>query len=164
MNEYDAVFSTVKFYQGAAASPCHKAIALTTAKFDRHFPGWPLYRRLVIGDDLLDRQIKAFFLGAARKLSRARTRTGREYIGMNTRGPWIRQAGLDAMDYVLFGKYAEGLHERANRLGVAHKTYQKIRDPIALGIRFGLDQWIGECHANFSMLLDKMKLGIFDSV
>jgi len=163
LNDYDAIFSTVKFHQGAAASPCHKAIALTTAKFSPHFPGWPMYRRMLVGDELLDSTIKAFFIGGARRLARARTMTGREYIGRATRGnAWITQAGLDAMDYVLFGRYAEGLHERRNQLGVATRTYQKIRDPLALGIRFGVDAWIGELHANFHALTGN--LDIFDSV
>jgi hypothetical protein len=175
-NDYDALFATVKFYRGEAASPCHRAIALTSAKFSPQFPGWAMYRRLLQGDCLLDRAIKAYFIGGARKLARARTKTNREYIGAATRASghytdkdgnvthWIEQAALDALDYVIDGRYAEGLQERAQRFGIAHKTYQKIRDPLALGVRFGLDSWIAELHAVMAEIVNDSKLGIFGSV
>ena len=165
MNDYDAVFATVKFYQGAGASPCHKAVLLTTAKFDRGFPGWQIYHRLVTGDCLFDRAIEAYFVSLARTLARCRTRTGRDYIGASFRdNGWIAQAGRDAMDFVLFGRHVkqgederEGLHKRAAHFGVANKTYQKIREPIGVGMRLGMDTWISELHYQFSQILSHQK-------
>lgn len=159
MEDYDAVFGTVVFYRGGVSSLCHKAITKTAAKFDQDFPGWQIYRRLCSGENLFDRSVEAYFVSLARRLSRAKTVSGREYVGKATRSnEWIRQAARDAMDYVYFGRYAEGLHERASKLDIAHLTYQKIRDPIALGMRFGVDRWISELHYQFSQLLYDSKI------
>jgi hypothetical protein len=164
-HDFDALFATVDFSKGNSGSLAHRAIQVTAAKYSPQFPGWEMYRRLVRGDDLLDRAIKAYFIGGARRLARARTRTGREYIGASTRdNGWLRQAALDAMDYVIFGRYARGLQDRAEQFGIAHKTYQKIRDPLALGVRFGLDGWISELHGHMASVTDEMRLGIFGRV
>jgi len=159
MNDYDAVFATVKFYSGPLASPCHKAIYETSAQFDPRFPGWPIYRRLIVGDALMDKCIEAFFIGTARRLARAQTKTGRQYISESRRrNDWIAQAGRDAMDFVLFGRYAENAFARADHYGISHPTYRKIRNPLGRGIRDGMDQWIGELHYRFSRILFAQKL------
>lgn len=155
--DYDAAFSTVQFYKGGISSACHKAIKLTTAKFSEGYPGWPLYSRLVTGDDLFDRRLMAYAVGMARALARSRTATGRAYIGQATRGLWIKQAGLDGLHYAIFGTFPVGLHERAAEFDVANKTYQKVRDPVGGGIRTGIEMWRSELHANFTQLILSQK-------
>ncbi len=69
------------------------------------------------------------------------------------------------MDYVIFGQYfspevdqSEGLRRRADRFGIAHTTYKKIRDPIGIGMRLGMDAWISELHWHFSNLMLHQKV------
>ena len=151
--DYDSCFATVKFYKSGVSSICHRAICLTAAKFDKSLPGWPLYYRLVSGDELFDRTLMAYAILMARALARSQTKNGRTYIGRATRGLWVKQAGLDGLHYAVYGKFPIGLHERAAEFDVAHQTYQKIREPVGRAIRSGSDIWRAELHANFTQLL-----------
>lgn len=123
----------------------------TAAKFSRHFPGWFLYRRVIAGVTLFDRQLEAWAILSARMLARSLKDNGRDYIGPKTRAKplWIAQAGRDGLDYAIFGRHAEGLHERADRFGVAHKTYQSIRDPVGKSMWIGLETFRAQLHAEF---------------
>ena len=123
----------------------------TAAKFSPYFPGWFLYRRVAAGVDLFDRQLEAWAVMAARMLSRSLKDNGRDYIGPKTRAKprWIAQAGRDGLDFAIYGKHAEGLHERAERFGVAHKTYQAIRDPVGRAMWIGLDTFRSQLHAEY---------------
>lgn len=152
--DVDTIFGTVRFYRGGLASVCHRAITRTAAQFDPNFPGWPLYRRLVSGDDIFDRAILAFMVGGARALSRAETKTGREYIGARTRrNDWLEQAAKDAMDHVIHGRFPAGLHERAKHFGISWETYQKIRDPLAGGVWQGVQVWRTTLIGEFTKLI-----------
>ena len=77
--------------------------------------------------------------------------SGRDYIGPKTRQKplWVAQAGRDGLDYAIFGKYAEGLHERADRFGIAHKTYQAVRDPVGRAMWIGLETYRAQLHAEY---------------
>jgi hypothetical protein len=123
----------------------------TAAKFSAHFPGWFLYRRVMAGTNLFDRQLEAWAVTSARMLSRSLKDNGRDYIGPKTRQKplWVAQAGRDALDFAIFGRYAEGLHERADRFGVAHKTYQAIRDPVGKSMWIGLETFRAQLHAEY---------------
>lgn len=129
----------------------------TAAKFSHHFPGWFLYRRVAAGIDLFDRQLEAWAVTSARMLSRSLKDNGRDYIGPKTRAKplWVAQAGRDALDYAIYGKYAEGLHERAGRYGVAHLTYQAIRDPVAKSMWIGLETFRAQLHAEYWHVRDE---------
>lgn len=129
------------FAVDALSDTCIDAAIRTTAKFDNSFPGWLLYRRVVSGSNLFDRQLEAWAIGCARALSRAEQINGRAYISGATRrkSAWVAQAGRDALDYAIFGRYAASADEREQRFGVSHKTYCKVRDPVARGMWIGMD-------------------------
>lgn len=121
-----------------------------TSRFDPSFPGWFLYRRVVAGVGLFDRQLEAWAVSTARMLSRMYKPNGREYIQAARRRPdWIAQAGRDALDFAVYGKYAESLESRADRFGVHWKTYQRIRDPIAACMSIGLESFAAELRGEY---------------
>jgi len=117
------------------------AVIRTSARFDSSFPGWLLYRRVASGSNLFDRQLEAWAIGCARALSRAEQVNGRSYVsGATRRKPgWVAQAGRDALDYAIFGKFPATVDEREARFGVSHKTYRKLRDPVARCMWVGMD-------------------------
>lgn len=151
----DTLFGSVQFYRDSWASNiCYDSIARTTARFHRDFPGWFLYRRVRHGDVRFDRPLEAFAIGGARGLARAGKASGRRYISGATcrkRG-WIAQAGRDALDYAIFGKFPAGLNDRAEHFGVHWKTYQSIRDPLAGGLFIGVETWTATLHEEFYSL------------
>lgn len=120
---------------------CIDAAIRTQAKFDRSFPGWLLYRRVASGTNLFDRHLEAWAVGCARGLSRAEKVNGRAYVSAATRQKpgWVAQAGRDALDYAIFGRFPASADERESRFGVSHKTYIKVRDPVARGMWVGMD-------------------------
>lgn len=120
---------------------CIDAAIRASTRFDSHFPGWFLYRRVASGTNLFDRHLEAWAITSARMLARAEKDNGRRWVSGATRGKpgWIAQAGRDALDFAIFGRYAEGLNERAARFGVSNKSYQAIRDPVARSMWIGLD-------------------------
>lgn len=122
---------------------CLDAAVRACARFDNSFPGWFLYRRVANGTNLFDRHLEAWAISCARLLARAEKENGRRWISGATRGKpgWIAQAGRDALDFAIFGKYAEGLNERAQRFGVSNKSYQAIRDPMARCMWIGMDTY-----------------------
>lgn len=129
------------------------------ARFDPSFPGWFLYRRVVAGVDLFDRQLEAWAVSSARSLSRMEKRGGRQYISVASRGPWVAQAGRDALDYAIYGRYAEGLNARARTFGLHSTTYQKIRDPLAACMWIGLQTFQSEIHSEyFRVLRDEKRM------
>ena len=139
------------FAAGELSDTCLDAAIRTQARFSDKFPGWFLCRRVVSGCPLYGRQLEAWAVGCARSLARARKVTGRPWIAgkVRARGSWVAQAGRDALDYSIFGRYAAGLHERAEQFGVAHLTYQKLRDPIAQCMWIGMETFRAELHAEY---------------
>lgn len=131
------------------------AAVRVSARFDPSFPGWYLYRRVVAGVGLFDRQLEAWAVTNARMLSRMtkRTPTGqmRPYISdISRRKPaWVAQAGRDALDFAIYKRYQSGLTERSERFGVHPTTYQAIRDPVAAGMCIGLETFASEIHAEY---------------
>lgn len=151
----DTLFGSVKFYrEDWASNICYDAIARTSAKFSPDYPGWFMYRRVRHGDNRYDRALEAFAIGGARGLARAGKANGRKYVSGATcrkRG-WIAQAGRDALDYAIFGRFPAGLNERAAHFGVHWKTYQAIRDPLAGGLFIGVETWTSQLHTEFVSL------------
>lgn len=139
------------FAPDALSDSCIDAAIRTTAKFDSYFPGWFLYRRVVNGTALFDRQLEAWAIMCARQLARAEKENGRRWVSRAVRAKpgWIAQAGRDALDFAIFGKYAAGLQERAERFGVAHKTYQAVRDPVSRCMWIGMDTFRAMLHAEY---------------
>lgn len=125
--------------------------ARASVKFSEHFPGWELYRRVVSGIALNDRKLEAWSISMAEMLAGAEKASGRRWISAAIRAKpgWVAQAGRDALDFAIYGRYAEGLHERAERFDVAHKTYQRVRDPVAKAMWIGLETYKAILHAEY---------------
>jgi hypothetical protein len=102
----------------------------------------------MIGHEAFDTDLLAWAIGCARKLARAKTTNGRDYLRADARGPWIAWAAADALYAVIYGRYpvmsAGGLIR-----GVRFSTYARIRDPITAGITRGLECFRGELHYNY---------------
>jgi hypothetical protein len=128
---------------------CIDAAIRTQARFSGKFPGWFLYRRVVSGCPLYDRQLEAWAVGCARGLARARTLTGHPMIANRVRGGWVAQAGRDALDYAIFGRYPATAHQRGEMFGIRNVTYAKLRDPIAQCMWIGLETFRAELHAEY---------------
>ena len=154
----DTLFASVKFYRdGWGPNICKDAIARTSARFDPAYPGWFFYRRVRHGDCRFDRALEAYAIGGARALARSEKANGRRYISRAspTKPGWITQAGRDALDYAIYGKYAAGLGDRGEYFGVSPKTFQAIRDPLAAGMFIGIETWTSTLHSEFMSLTSR---------
>ena len=126
------------------------AAVRVTARFDPSFPGWQLYRRVVAGTDLFDRELEDWAISTAWMLATAHKVKGREYIKASSRRvDWVSCAGLDALGYVIFGRYKAGLAECADQFKVSPKTYQRIRDPMAACMSIGLETFATELRGEY---------------
>lgn len=126
------------------------AAACVTAKFDPSFPGWELYRRIVAGVTLFDGDLEQWAVSTAWMLATVHKVKGREYVKASSRRfDWVAQAGRDALDYVVCGRYADGLAERADAFGVSPKTYQRIRDPMAACMSIGFETFANELRSEY---------------
>lgn len=129
---------------------CISAILNTQRQFDPRFPGWALYRRIIIGDCLLDRQLEAYAVAMARAVSRSLKANGRQVVGAGTRRPgWVAQAGRDGLDFALFGKYPCGVKEREAHFGVSWKPYQTVRNAVGGGICIGINTFTSALHYEY---------------
>ena len=154
----DTLFASVRFYRDSwGPNICKDAITRTSAKFDPAYPGWFFYRRVRHGDYRFDRVLEAYAIGGARALARAEKVNGRRYISRAnpSRPGWIAQAGRDALDYAIYGKYPAGLCERGEHFGVSPKTFQAIRDPLAAGMFIGVETWTSTLHGEFMSLASR---------
>lgn len=115
------------------------AAVLTTVSFDPSFPGWQLYRRIVAGVDLHNRELEEWVIGCARLLAKARNRkTGRMYVQGSHK--WIDTVARDALASFISGhpvRYAA----RAREIGVHPDTYKKMLAPMMSGIANGFDEY-----------------------
>jgi hypothetical protein len=144
--DLDCVFASDQLSDTA-----HSARFRTSAKFSEYFPGWELYRRVVGGIEIHHATLEDWAVTCSRMLAGMLKDNGRDWISAKTRDKpgWVDQAGRDGLDYAIYGKYAEGLHERGDRFGVAHRTYQKLRDPVAASICVGLNTYKSQLHAEY---------------
>lgn len=144
--DLDSLFAVAQL-----SDTCIDAAIRTQARFSDKFPGWLLYRRVVSGCTLYDRQLEAWAVGCARGLARARTVTGHPWIAGRARAKpgWVAQAGRDALDYAVYGMYPASAAEREARFGISDKTYAKLRDPVAQSMWIGLETFRAELHAEY---------------
>lgn len=124
------------------------AAVWATAKFDRQFPGWQLYRRIMVGYEAFDAELLEWATGCAWALAQAKTRNGRDYLRADARGPWIAFAAADAMYCVIYGRYPVASGAGYIR-GVSASTYRKVRDPVAAGMLAGLETFRSELHYQY---------------
>lgn len=131
----------VLFAQDDLSEAAMSAAVRASAKFNSSFPGWPLYRRVVNGTGMFDRELEAWAVGCGQALAVAEKRNGRRWVSgvVRAKPGWVEQASMDALDYVIFGRHPAGLNERASRFGVSNKTYQAIRDPMSRCMWIGLE-------------------------
>lgn len=149
----EAVFAT-QF----TSDNCMDAITRAQAQFYPGFPGWALYRRVVTGDALLDRQLEAYAISMARGVTRSLKANGRFVVGQGTRRPgWVAQAGRDGLDYALFGKFACGVGVRCEQFGVSNKPYQLVRDSVAGGLWIGIATFESCLHHEYFKILSRQK-------
>jgi hypothetical protein len=138
--DLDTIFAT-----SFTSDRCLSAIIAAQQRFHPSFPGWALYRRLLVGDDLLDRTLIAYAIGMARMVARARKLNGRRVVPITVKGSrWLRQAALDGLDYALVGRYPCGVNKRAEQFGMSSDTYQRVRDTVGWGLWMGADAFASE--------------------
>lgn len=138
--DVDTIFAT-----SFTTDRCLDALSRAQAKFDRSFPGWALWRRLLTGDALLDRTLEAYAITMARAVARARKTNGRALVPPGTRRPeWIAQAGRDGLDFCLYGRFPCGSGERSDQLAVDNETYKRVRDLVGWGLTLGAEGFAAE--------------------
>lgn len=156
----EAVFAT-----SFTSDDCMDALTAAQRQFDPTFPGWALYRRLVIGDSLLDRTLEAYAIYMARGVARREKANGRAVVGRCARrGDWVAQAGRDGLDFALFGKFPCGIAERVERFGVSNKPYQLVRDSVAGGMWAGIATFRSCLHHEYFKIKSRRKYSAEHSV
>lgn len=138
---------------------CIDAANRTAKLFDDHYPGWQLYSRVVRGDTVYDRQLAAWAIGMARQHTRTRKTNGHAVVApRGRRNDWIAQAGVDALEFIVFGRHAEFAREVERRLGIHHATYLKIRGEITILMSEGLKNYTVELHYQYHHVLRASRL------
>lgn len=148
----DPLFASVKFYQDNWASGiCYDAIKRTAADFHAGYPGWDIYRLTRHGDERSKKAVVEYGEVMAAGVAKAQKLNGRPVVAPLTRQKfgWIRQAGRDGVDYLIYGKFPAGLNDRAKMFGVGWETYQKVRDSVAGGLWVGAETWRDRLHMHF---------------
>lgn len=148
----DSLFADVKFYRdGWGAGICYDAVRRTQEQFHPSYPGWPIYRVLVHGDERLLKEVVRYGELMADAVAAAEKLNGRPVVAPITRlkWGWVRQAGRDGADYLLHGKFAASLNDRAKLFGVHWKTYKSVRNAVAGGLWVGAYSWRTKLHENF---------------
>lgn len=157
--DVDQVFARPELSDDAVSAAC-----LTSARFDAAFPGWPLYRRIVAGFTIHDRELAEWAQATAWALARSTVRrTGRAYIAAAVRGPWIDAAARDALHAVVTGMQPVE-RTRAEVLGVHKLTYRKIAKPLAAGMAIGFETFRAELAAKYYFVRKMTMLDSTDSV
>lgn len=122
----------------AFASPelsdhCLDAAKRTAGLFHKAYPGWELYSRIVRGDCLYDRKLVAWAIGMARRYARTHKVSGWSVVPPRVRSnDWIAQAGVDALENLIAGKYSDNAFATAQRLGCDEELYKRVRDGVAV--------------------------------
>lgn len=132
---------------------CIDAAAVAQQSFSDAYPGWQIYSRIIRGDEVFDRQLQAWAILMARAVSRARKLNGRQFVGPRGRSPhWVAVAGCDALDHLLFRKYAISAGARAALLGCDNEAYSRLRDTVAACMHEGFDNYVGELHRAYRIV------------
>lgn len=111
---------------------CIDAANRTARLFDARYPGWALYSRIFRGDSIYDRQLAAWAISMARRYSRTHKVSGWSVVAPRARdNDWIAQAGVDALEKMVFGKYSASAQGNADRLRVDNEMYKRVRNAVA---------------------------------
>ena len=127
-----------KFAQTPMRDDCIDAANRTWHKM-RRFPLGPmLYWRVVRGETHYDRMIAANAISLARSYTRARKLNGHCVVARRgRRNNWIAQCGIDAVEFVIAGKFSATAEERGVELDADAKVYRRVRNHVALCLLAG---------------------------
>ena len=134
-----------KFARVGLSFDCIDA-ANRTQTLNPNFPGWQLYSRIVRGDTCFDRKLVSYAIRMAYCFARARKRNGREVVGERYRGPWIAQAGIDALERVIYGRFMESARTQGEGFGVDIEAYTSIRNVLVAFMSMGMDEFTNGLH------------------
>ena len=152
-----------RFARVELSDTCIDAANRTASRFDSSYPGWELYSRIVRGDTVFDRRLRAWAMSAARLYSRARKVNGHAVVAPRGRsGAWIAQAGLDALEFVIQGYYTENAYTTAERLDKDDSQYRKFRGEIAVLMLDWFEMYRSELHYQYSRVCrDESRMNYF---
>lgn len=155
-----------RFATPTLSDTCIDAANRAAKQFDPAYPGWALYSRIVRGDTVFDRQLAAWAISCARRYARARKVNGRQITsGRGRRNDWIVQAAIDALEYVIDGRWYESADVVASRYGKSHADYQKFRATIATMMLDGFENYQAELHYQYHRVRrDELKANYFGPV
>ena len=142
---------------------CIDAANRTAGRFDAGYPGWELYSRIVRGDTVFDRRLRAWAISAARLYSRARKVNGHAVVAPRGRSwAWIAQAGIDALEFVIDGYYTENAYVTAERFGKDDAQYRKFRGEITSLMLDGFEMYRSELHYQYARVCrDESRVNYF---
>ena len=127
--------------------PCMDAGNRASRRFDPHYPGWKLYCRIARGEYQFDRDLKAWAIRMARMYVRTRKVTGRPVVPLRgRRNNWISAAGMDALLFVIFGRWPESFEARAIENGVDDELYKRITVALGVCMLDGFENYRSELH------------------
>jgi hypothetical protein len=143
-----------RFATAELTDECVDAANRTGPMFDPTYPGWQLYSRIVRGDTVFDRQLIAWAIGCSRAFARAKKLNGQGVVApRGRRNDWIAQAGVDALEFVINGKYDESAHVAAGRLAVWTPKYRKVRGSITAMMLDGFANYQSELHYQYMRVM-----------
>ncbi|MBB3227017.1 hypothetical protein FHW69_001618 [Luteibacter sp. Sphag1AF] len=138
---------------------CVDAINRAAKMFAPEYPGWELYSRIVRGDTIFDRRLAAWAIGMARAYVRARKGNGHAVVApRGRRNNWVSQAGIDALEFVITGRYGDPASVTAERLRVWHTKYQRIRGELAATMAVGLKNYQAELEHQYAAVIRDARL------
>jgi hypothetical protein len=133
---------------------CIDAANRAGKQFDGSYPGWQVYSRMVRGDTMFDRQLTAWAIGCARAYVRGKKINGHAVVApRGRRNDWVAQAGVDALEFVIFGKYDEAAHVAAGRLDVWAPMYRKVRKSLTALMIDGFANYHAELHYQYMRVM-----------
>jgi hypothetical protein len=142
LGDPDAAFARTPMY-----SECMDAGIRASRQFHREYPGWKLYCRIVRGDYGFDRDLSAWAIGMARSYTRARKTNGRDVVAPRARrNDWVAVAGMDALAFVIYGRFPASFYSRARALGVHEQTYRRVTSSLGACMLFGFENYRSELH------------------
>lgn len=146
--DYDQIFAL-----DPLPDNCVDAANRTRRDYGPGYPGWEIYCLAVRGDSLNNRMIEAWAVGMARSYSRTRRVSGHPVVAAKKRGPWIAQAGRDAIYAAIHGQYPASAYDRSMQFGMWHTGYQSFRDQLIALMLSGFNSYRGVLHYHYAKVV-----------
>jgi hypothetical protein len=141
----DAAFARVDL-----TDTCIDAANRTARMFHGSYPGWEMYSRIARGDAVYDRKLAAWAIWMARSYARATKVNGHAVVApRGRRNNWIAQAGLDALDFTVYGYYGVNAHVAAAQAGVDSAQYRRFRGVLSMCMIEGFENYRAELHYQY---------------